>query len=69
MAQQAQGSRAVRLLSTAQVAERWGCSTKWLSNMRSAGRGPAYVKLGAAVRYRVDDLEEHESRSRVEAIA
>ena len=29
-----------------------------LANWRSAGRGPAFVKVGRAVRYRPEDLEE-----------
>jgi hypothetical protein len=37
--------------------------------MRSAGRGPAYIKLGRKVLYRLTDIEAYEGRSVVGAVA
>jgi hypothetical protein len=49
-----------QLLTSAELAERWGCSTGWLANMRSAGVGPRFLKLGSNVRYRVPDVIAYE---------
>ena len=49
------------LLTPTKLAERWGCSTGWLANMRSAGGGPKFLKLGSNVRYRVPDVLEYEN--------
>lgn len=38
------------------AAELLNLSKSTLNKMRSEGRGPAYCKLGRAVRYRPDDL-------------
>lgn len=45
-----------RLLTPSEVAEILGFSDKTLANLRSRSEGPPYVKLGAAVRYREDEL-------------
>lgn len=50
------------------LAERWGVSTGTLSNWRTRGEGPAYVKLGAAVRYALADIEQYEAAGRTEAV-
>lgn len=42
------------------LARRWQVSPGHLSNQRSAGDGPPYIKLGKAVRYRIDDIEKYE---------
>jgi hypothetical protein len=49
-----------QLLTSAELAERWGCSTGWLANMRSAGVGPRFLTLGSNVRYRVPDVIAYE---------
>lgn len=42
-----------RLLTTAEAAERLGLASQTLNNWRSAGIGPAFVKVGSrTVRYR-----------------
>lgn len=61
--------RAERLLTPRDLAERWACSPGWLANERSEGRGAPYVKLGAAVRYRLADIEAHEAASLIGAVA
>lgn len=48
------------LLTTADLARRWGISERTLKYWRDAGGGPAYLKLGQAVRYRLADILIHE---------
>ena len=52
------------LLTTKQLAERWDMSQGTLSNKRSKGQGPAYIKLGegrtSKVRYRLEDIKQYE---------
>jgi hypothetical protein len=52
-------------LTPRQLAERWGFHIGTLANMRSEERGPAYLKLGGAVLYRVADVEAYEAAARV----
>lgn len=47
----------VKILTPAQAAEYVGLSVSMLAKMRCLGGGPAYLKLGRAVRYRQDDLD------------
>lgn len=46
-----------RLLDEHAAALRLGLSVKTLRRWRWAGRGPLFVKLGAAVRYATADLD------------
>jgi hypothetical protein len=48
------------LLTEAQVSERWRISVKTLRNKRVSGGGPAFVKLGRSVRYRLEDVVDFE---------
>jgi hypothetical protein len=48
------------LMTERDLARRWQVSPGHLSNQRSAGDGPPYIKLGKAVRYRIDDIEKYE---------
>lgn len=43
-----------------QLAARWDMSEATLERWRSEGIGPPYLKLTAAVRYRVVDIEAYE---------
>lgn len=52
-------------LSTADLARRWGVSTGWLANMRSAGTGPSYLKLGTRVVYPLTSVESYEAAALV----
>jgi predicted DNA-binding transcriptional regulator AlpA len=45
------------LLRETQVAERYAMSVRALQAWRLAGKGPCWVKLGSAVRYRESDVE------------
>jgi len=46
----------IKLLTTAQAAEMIGFSCATLETWRTHGKGPAYLKLGYAVRYKESDL-------------
>ena len=45
------------LLTPVQVASRCGLAVSTLAKMRLRGDGPPHLKIGAAVRYREDDME------------
>jgi hypothetical protein len=55
--------------NAAQVAEYLGTTTGRLANLRSAGIGPAYVKVGSSVRYRVEDIEAYVDANTVRPIS
>jgi len=46
-----------RLLTPIQVAELTGLAVGTLAKLRLRGEGSRYLKLGASVRYREDDVE------------
>ena len=60
---------AVHHLTQLDLARRWRVSPRTLERWRWLGQGPAYLKLGAAVAYPLDDLEALEARRRHEAAA
>lgn len=45
------------LITTTEAARICGLSPGTLQKWRVVGRGPAFVKAGTAVRYRVEDVE------------
>jgi hypothetical protein len=45
------------LLNGRQAATYLGCSAQWLAVLRMRHAGPAYIKHGAWIRYRVSDLD------------
>jgi predicted DNA-binding transcriptional regulator AlpA len=51
-----------RLLRPREAAELLSLSPSTLASWRSRGRGPAFVRLGAAIRYRMTDLEDYLTR-------
>ncbi|KRF22920.1 AlpA family transcriptional regulator [Phycicoccus sp. Soil802] len=56
-------------LSPRELAGRWRTTAGHLANLRSAGRGPRYLKLSAGkVVYRLADIEEFESERLVSAL-
>jgi hypothetical protein len=57
-----------QLLTPAELAERWQCSPGHLANMRSAGVGPVYLKLGSSIRYRVSDVQAYEQSCEVASL-
>lgn len=54
------------LMTARELAARWGCSVGHLANLRCTGIGPAYLKIGSAVRYRTSDLVAYEQAHVVE---
>lgn len=44
----------ITYLTPAQMADRMGVTVKTLANLRSAKKGPKFVKVGGAVRYAVE---------------
>ena len=47
------------LLRPTEAAKALGLHVQHLANLRHTGRGPAWVKLGSAVRYDSDALREY----------
>lgn len=54
-----------KLLKESEVARLVDVSPYTLRNQRHCGRGPAYVKFGRAVRYRVSDIEKYIADRRI----
>jgi excisionase family DNA binding protein len=52
-------------LTTRAAAEKLGLSRSTLEKMRVYGTGPYYLKLGRAVRYKSEDLDDWLLRRRV----
>jgi predicted DNA-binding transcriptional regulator AlpA len=46
-----------------QLAERWNISVKAIQRWRVVGQGPRWVKLGAAVRYPLAEIERYEDQA------
>ncbi|WP_326964621.1 helix-turn-helix domain-containing protein [Arthrobacter sp. PL16] len=49
------------MLTPTDLADRWKKPARTLGQWRYEGRGPAYVKIGGAVRYRLADVEAYET--------
>ncbi len=47
------------LMTTQQAASYLNVAVSTLEHWRSEGRGPAYVRLGSNVRYRVTDVDAY----------
>jgi predicted DNA-binding transcriptional regulator AlpA len=56
------------LLRASVVAEWLGTTEGRLANLRSAGIGPAFVKIGHSVRYRQSDVEAYLTANTVQPI-
>lgn len=50
----------VRHLTQRELADRWNKSEATIERYRSDGVGPKYFKIGGAVRYRLEDIEQFE---------
>jgi hypothetical protein len=59
-AQHAQPDTAAHLSQT-ELARRWQMSPRSLEKWRTLGIGPAYLKIGGAVRYRTEDVIAYEA--------
>jgi predicted DNA-binding transcriptional regulator AlpA len=58
-----------KLLADGEVAHLIGMSKSYLRQSRVKGTGPAFLKLGRSVRYRLEDVEAWlQSRNRINTI-
>ena len=57
------------LLTEQMLALRWHCSTSRLQRWRADQKGPAHLKIGGKVLYRLEDLREYEKAHIVQARA
>jgi excisionase family DNA binding protein len=55
-----------RPLTDVEVSERLGVSRFTVRSWRLKGVGPRFLKMGRAVRYRLQDVDEYERRALVE---
>src|ERR671938_554925 len=55
-----------RILTDIDVAERLGVSRFTVRSWRLKGVGPRFLKMGRAVRYRSEDVDEYERQALVE---
>ena len=58
-----------RILTDLEVAERLGVSRFTVRSWRLKGVGPRFLKMGRAVRYRSQDVDEYERQALVETQA
>ncbi len=49
-------------LNQTELAARWKVSPRTLERWRWTGEGPAYIKIGGRVVYRLEDIEAYEVR-------
>jgi hypothetical protein len=54
-------SMAIRHLNQIELSRRWGFSPRTLEGWRWFGKGPAYIKAGGRVLYRLEDIEAFEA--------
>ncbi|WP_085853141.1 helix-turn-helix domain-containing protein [Palleronia marisminoris] len=52
------------LIRERELAERWSTSQRTLQRWRAEGKGPAYILIGGAIRYRMADIADFEDRMR-----
>lgn len=50
-----------RMLTPARLSERWDIPVATLAGWRYRGKGPAFLRLNGAVRYRLADVEAYEA--------
>ncbi len=55
-----------QILNDVEAAKTLNVATQTLRNWRTARRGPAYLKLGRSVRYRVEDLQDYMEKCRIQ---
>lgn len=54
-------NEAPHCLREAELAQRWGLHVRTLQRWRTAGSGPAYLRLGRRIAYRLSDVERFEA--------
>ena len=50
-------------LTQIDLADRWRLSPRTLEKWRSLGVGPAFIRVGGAIRYRMEDVLAYEASS------
>jgi len=55
-----------KILNELEVSRATRLALPTLRNWRSLGKGPAYVKMGRAIRYRESDVQNFVDRSRID---
>ena len=58
-----------QFLNQVHLARRWKISPRTLERWRWTGEGPAYLKIGGRVVYRLEDVETFERERRCESTA
>jgi hypothetical protein len=53
----------IKHLNQVQLADRWNISERTLERWRWTGEGPAYLKIGGRVVYRLEDIEAYEAEN------
>ena len=56
-----------QFLNQARLANRWQISPRTLERWRWSGEGPAFLKIGGRVVYRLEDVEAYENSRRCES--
>jgi predicted site-specific integrase-resolvase len=56
-------------LSEKLLARRWGVSHRTLERWRHDAHGPAYLKVGGRIVYRIEDVEAYEATRRRDPIS
>lgn len=54
-------AKQVKHLNEIELSRRWGISHRTLQRWRWLKQGPAYLKVGGAIRYRIEDVEAFEA--------
>ena len=55
----------VTVMTVQQASEYLGLAVSTLNKWRCQGGGPVFIKMGRAVRYRIEDLESYMLKSRL----
>ena len=63
--EQTTGRKPLQILNEADTARYIGMSRVWLRISRMRGIGPAYIRIGRAIRYAVSDLDKFLENHRV----
>ena len=53
----------VKHLNQVELSRRWSLSPRTLERWRWLGEGPAYLKIGGRVVYRLEDVEAYEAEN------
>ena len=52
----------IRHLNQVELSRRWSMSHRTLEGWRWLGKGPAFLKVGGHVLYRIEDVEAYEAK-------